>query len=152
MKHKHHIVPKHMGGNDSPENLIELSIEEHAIAHKELWEKYGQREDFLAWQGLAGLMTKEELVKEMLSLAGRKGALKSNLKQHGTTSKFDGVPYWKRFSDYPVGVDGRKVRTKKYWFNNDVKEGQFSLNDFPKGWKRGRLKSVMKKTNPNVRL
>ena len=27
MKHKHHIVPKHMGGSDNPENLIELTIE-----------------------------------------------------------------------------------------------------------------------------
>jgi len=29
MKHKHHIIPKHMGGSDDPENLIELTIEEH---------------------------------------------------------------------------------------------------------------------------
>jgi len=35
MKHKHHIVPKHMGGSDDPSNLIELTIEEHAEAHME---------------------------------------------------------------------------------------------------------------------
>ena len=31
MKHKHHIIPKHMGGDNSKENLIELSIEERNL-------------------------------------------------------------------------------------------------------------------------
>ena len=30
MKHKHHIIPKHMGGNDDPSNLIELTVEEQS--------------------------------------------------------------------------------------------------------------------------
>jgi hypothetical protein len=41
MKHKHHIVPRHMGGTDDPSNLIELTVEEHAEAHRKLWEQYG---------------------------------------------------------------------------------------------------------------
>ena len=45
MKHKHHIIPKHMGGTDDPSNLIELSVEEHAEAHKVLFEKYGLKEE-----------------------------------------------------------------------------------------------------------
>jgi hypothetical protein len=28
--HFHHIVPKHMGGSNLPENLVELSVEDHA--------------------------------------------------------------------------------------------------------------------------
>jgi len=54
MKHKHHIIPKHMGGSDEPSNLIELSIEEHAIAHMKLFEKYGKIEDKIAWKALSG--------------------------------------------------------------------------------------------------
>jgi hypothetical protein len=54
MKHKHHIIPKHMGGTDDPENLIELTIEEHAEAHKVLFEKHGKIEDYWAWKGLSG--------------------------------------------------------------------------------------------------
>jgi hypothetical protein len=34
MKHKHHIIPKHMGGTDDSDNLVELTIEEHAEAHR----------------------------------------------------------------------------------------------------------------------
>ena len=146
MRHKHHIIPKHMGGSNSKDNLVELSIEEHADAHKKLWEKYGHQEDYLAWQGLSGLMTKEELVKEMLKMAGRKGAAISNMKQWGKTHNTQ------KNTGYAFDVDGRKIRTKRYWFNDGVKESQFSLTEFPKNWKRGRLKSVMKKVNPYVHL
>lgn len=72
MKHLHHIVPKHMGGSDDPSNLIELTVEEHAEAHRILFEKYGRKEDELAWKGLAGLINKKELVHELLVMAGKK--------------------------------------------------------------------------------
>jgi len=147
MEHNHHIIPKHMGGDDSEENLVRLSIEEHALEHKKLWEKYGYQEDYIAWRGLSGLMTKEELVKEVLKMAGRKGAAASNLKQWGITEKKT-----HKKTGYSLDVDGRKIRTKRYWFNDGTTEGQFSLNDHPIGWNRGRLKSVMKKTNPFVHL
>ena len=136
-----------MGGSDRPDNLIELTINEHAEAHKKLWEEHGHVEDYLAWQGLSGLMTKQEIVKKMLSIAGQKGAKISNMKQWGKIKKTV-----KRDSGYPIDVDGRKIRTKRYWFNDGVTEGQFSLDNFPINWKRGRLKSVMKKINPNVHL
>ena len=35
--HKHHIIPKHAGGTDDPENLVYLSVKEHAIAHAKLY-------------------------------------------------------------------------------------------------------------------
>ena len=59
--HKHHIIPKHMGGSDEPSNLIELSVEEHANAHKLLWEKYGRWQDEVAWKALSGQITKAEI-------------------------------------------------------------------------------------------
>lgn len=73
MKHIHHIIPKHMGGTDDPENLVELTIEQHAAAHKKLWEEHGRGEDRLAWMGLAGMIDKEEIIKQQLSLASIKG-------------------------------------------------------------------------------
>ncbi len=149
MKHKHHIIPKHMGGTDDSDNLVELTIEEHAEAHRKLYEEHGLWEDYLAWQGLSGMMDKEELIRQMLSNAGKKGARKANITRGCQT---DGLPYWKRHSGYAVDVDGRKIRAKRYWFNDGVTEGQFSLTEHPEGWMRGRLKSVMKKTNPFVQL
>lgn len=76
MKHIHHILPRHMGGTNEPSNLIELSVEEHALAHKKLWEEYGKLEDYIAWKGLEGTIGKEEMVQLKCSLGGKKGVEK----------------------------------------------------------------------------
>lgn len=61
MKHIHHIIPKHMGGSDDLSNLIELSIKDHAEAHRLLYEKYGKIQDYYAWQGLIRNVKKEDI-------------------------------------------------------------------------------------------
>jgi hypothetical protein len=61
MKHIHHIVPRHIGGTDDPSNLIELSVEEHAEAHRVLYEQYGREEDRMAWLALSGQASKKEV-------------------------------------------------------------------------------------------
>lgn len=66
-KHVHHIVPKHVYVNDSPDNLVELTVEEHAEAHRMLFDKYGRWQDRIAWLGLAGLIGKEELIRQVIS-------------------------------------------------------------------------------------
>jgi hypothetical protein len=72
MKHKHHIIPKHMGGTDDSFNLVELTVKEHAEAHRILFETYGRKEDELAWKGLAGIIGKEELLHELFVMSGKK--------------------------------------------------------------------------------
>jgi len=49
-----------MRGTDDPNNLIELTIEEHAQAHFNLWEKFGCIEDKIAWECLSGRKLSEE--------------------------------------------------------------------------------------------
>jgi hypothetical protein len=71
MKHKHHIVPRHAGGSDNLENLIELTIEEHADAHKTLFETYGRWQDELAWKMLSGQIGKDEYLLERAKAGGR---------------------------------------------------------------------------------
>ena len=66
MNHKHHVIPKHIGGTNDLENLVELSIEEHAEAHRILFEKHGRWQDKLAWKGLSGQIGKEEIIEEIL--------------------------------------------------------------------------------------
>ena len=61
-----------MGGTDDPSNLVELTIEEHAEAHRILFEQHGRKEDELAWKGLAGIIGKEELLHELFVMAGKK--------------------------------------------------------------------------------
>jgi len=81
MKHIHHIIPKHLGGTDDATNLVELSIEEHAEAHRLLYEKYGKKEDFIAWKGLSSSIGKEEMFLEKSKLGGSKNT-KSKSEEH----------------------------------------------------------------------
>lgn len=98
--HKHHIIPKHMGGTDDPANLVELTVEQHAEAHRILYEKYGHIQDKLAWQGLSGIISNQEIIYTLLS-EGRKGSLNP---QWGKPAPNRGI---KR-----PGVGGRKKGTK----------------------------------------
>ena len=67
--HKHHIIPKHAGGTDDPSNLVTLTVEEHAQAHLELYEKYGRWQDRVAHQTLSGQISKYEASQEVRRLS-----------------------------------------------------------------------------------
>lgn len=133
-----------MGGGDEPENLIELTIEEHAEAHRVLYEQHGHWQDMLAWKGLLGLISSAECAEIAIREGAKKGARIANFRRWGSDVIFKDdpkyVPYSKRQFGYSIEVDGRKVRSKRFWFNDGTSEGQFSLEDPPVGWVRGRLK------------
>jgi hypothetical protein len=80
MKHKHHIIPRHMGGTDDPSNLIALTVEQHAEAHRLLYEQYRHWQDYVAWQGLAKLDANFDAAKQSIIEGGKRGAAKSNLR------------------------------------------------------------------------
>ena len=46
--HKHHIIPRHMGGTDDADNLVVVTVEQHALLHKQLWEDLGNIKDYYA--------------------------------------------------------------------------------------------------------
>ena len=79
MRHKHHIIPRHMGGTDDPINLVELTILEHSDAHFILWLLHGKYEDFCASILLLTDNFKEDSVRLRGRLGGRalKGIKKS---------------------------------------------------------------------------
>lgn len=54
-----------MGGTDDPSNLIELTVEDHAEAHRKLWEQYGNWQDEIAWKALSGQIKKEDFHNEI---------------------------------------------------------------------------------------
>lgn len=83
--HKHHIVPRHMGGTNDASNLITLTIEQHADAHRQLYEQHGRWQDRLAWLGLSSRLDREHIRIAAVSNAN-KGSPKS-LKQREAMSK-----------------------------------------------------------------
>jgi hypothetical protein len=52
-----------MGGSDDPSNLVELTVVDHALAHKQLFEEHGKKQDRLAWLALSGYLSKEEIIE-----------------------------------------------------------------------------------------
>ena len=71
-RHKHHIIPRHAGGTDDPSNIVELTIEEHAQAHLELYEKYGSEYDLIAYRMLSGQIPVAEATRQAQSFANRR--------------------------------------------------------------------------------
>ena len=65
--HKHHIVPRHMGGSDEPENLIELPLWAHIEVHRRLYEVYGKLEDKIAYCMLSGKTEEAEKLRVKLA-------------------------------------------------------------------------------------
>lgn len=98
--HSHHIIPQHAGGSNDPDNLVELTVAEHAEAHKILYEQYGRLEDKLAWKGLAGLISTADIVHTLQSEGMR-----------GDKNPMYGKPAPNRGVKRP-GVGGRKKGTK----------------------------------------
>jgi hypothetical protein len=128
MKHMHHIIPRHIGGSNDPSNLIELTPDEHAEAHRKLYEEHGRWQDKLAWIGLAKLASKEEHIRMLLSAAGKKGAAITNatgrrkgMKYNTERIKTSGIrkgannPCAKEFTVvHPDGLK-EKVKALKTW-------------------------------------
>ena len=112
--HKHHIVPRHAGGSNDPSNLKELTIEEHALAHKKLFFIYGRWQDELAYQRLENQITCQEAAREASRQAnlGNKQSQETKDKRTASIKRFykDNLEAQKRFSEAcSRGAKGRKV-------------------------------------------
>jgi len=53
-KHRHHIIPKHMGGLDVVENIEVITVYEHRVKHLILFYRFGKKEDLCAYYMLGG--------------------------------------------------------------------------------------------------
>lgn len=105
--HKHHIIPRHAGGTDDPTNIVELSIAEHAEAHRKLFEQHGRVQDKVAYIGLLKLAPNAELMY----------MLKSEMMK-GKNNPMYGKPAPNAGTIRP-GVGGRKKGTK--WSDEERK-------------------------------
>jgi len=155
MKHKHHIIPKHEGGTDDPENIEYLSVQEHAEAHRELYEKNGKIEDYLAWKGLSGIIGREEIIKILMSENGKKvgnkmltegrGIFKEGIREEEkykqgiseggkiTGRKMSESGHCKRIA--PLG--GGKNLGKKYWYDTETGKETVSFDKPGDSWIEG---------------
>ena len=112
--HTHHIIPKYMGGTDEPDNLVTITVEEHAKMHLELYEKYGDYRDLLAYQGLSKQINQDELLSRLYSENGKNMVKKR--KENGWVTHNKGVPMKEehklKLSIKKKGVPNLKLRGK----------------------------------------
>jgi hypothetical protein len=115
MKHKHHIIPRHMGGTDDPSNLIELTPAEHAEAHKKLYEEHGRWQDYVAWQGLARLSEDFDAAKESIIRGAKQGSIVSNARWKDPEHKAKRVAKFKKSMEgkWPYGRIGSSNPSSK---------------------------------------
>ena len=67
--HNHHILPRSAGGTNNPENLVKVSVEEHAEIHRCLWVYSERWQDKLAWKAITGRIKCEDVIREASKLA-----------------------------------------------------------------------------------
>jgi len=137
MNHWHHIVPKHAGGTDDPSNLVLLSVEEHAVEHKRLWEQYGRWQDKIAWKTLSGQISIQEARQEMMKHS-------NPMHDSNVLEKMSGVNHWskrennkdkKLFGDInPMNLPGVKEKMSgvNHWSKRPGKVHN-AITNHPKG-------------------
>ena len=119
MIHKHHIIPRHAGGTDDPSNLIELTIEEHAEAHRKLYEEYGRWQDNVAWRTLSGQISKAEATKEVQ----RNNRNRLGIKHTGDMSRFGAHKVKEYTITDPDGNTFDIVNMAKFARENNLHQG-----------------------------
>jgi len=142
MKHTHHIIPKHMGGSDDPENLIELTIKEHAEAHRVLYEQHGKWQDKVAWQGLLGLIPHEQIMKEMYAARRGSGNNFYGKKHTEETKKLISEKTKGKLKGIPKSAETRKKMSE----NN----GRSQLGKTP--WNKGKTSVQLKSLETKMKV
>ena len=133
--HIHHIVPKHIFKNhkelvpknlslNSKENLIKLTVEQHAEAHKKLYEQHGFIEDYAAWKSLSGAITSEEA--RILVITGNKYRL-NKFHTEETKKQMSEVKRGKKFTEEHKQKISQSLTGKKNKLISEIKSGEWII-------------------------
>lgn len=130
-KEKHHIVPKCIGGNDTKDNLVELTAREHFLCHKLLCEIYPNNRDL--WYALF-----------LMSINKNK---KKNQRYIVTSREYERIKLkWNQYSKgrkKPKGF-GDKIKSEE----RNKKIGKANSKPKPKGFGLSHSKKMKGKPKP----
>ena len=135
MKHIHHIIPKHMGGTDDPNNLVELTVEEHAEAHRKLYEQYGHWQDKIAYDMLSGQIGLDDAIQ-----AARGAANRGKKRSPETIAKLKESC---RLRTERQRADGTLDRANKK--RSEAHKGKKKSAEHMENWKKARRENFAKK-------
>ena len=134
-----------MGGTDNSSNLVELSVEDHAEAHKWLFIEHGKPEDAIAWLALRGQINTQEASRMAYIAAlprmaeGVKRAIQEGRLSPPTNKGMIRNDEWRVKVSY--SMRGNQNTTGMKWYNNGVSEMR-TKDEPPVGFTPGRLPTV----------
>jgi len=133
VKHKHRIKPGYEGGEYVEGNNVELTVIQHAMWHFAEWQRKGSWQDRVAWKALAGISSQEDIVKEVLSEAGKKGAewnrdpRNKHLKMHRKGKRHNGDAKRKMREAHKLRTDNPGDQLRKVSKEQRAKNGKKGL-------------------------
>lgn len=137
---KHHIIPRCMGGNNLPENLVRLTPEEHYIAHQLLVKIYPDNLKLLHAANMMAVSNNKQVRNNK-----RYGWLKRRLSENVE---------WKEMV-YKIFKENRPEHPPtfgKKWYNNEIDSKMFFDSEVPDGWKRGRIFKFKSQDSKNAAI
>lgn len=115
----HHIIPKCMGGDDSKDNLVELTYREHCLAHKLLTKIHPLHEGLLLAANFMSRLSESEVL--YLNECRRKRMKESNPAKDGSWNK--GINRYLRASN-PVSEKEKEALRQNFLTNNPNADGR----------------------------
>jgi len=129
LMHKHHIIPRYMGGTDDPTNLVEVAVTQHAMYHFCNYQLWKNIEDYVAYRGLSGQISEAEFLVEKFSVFGKIGNDKLR-------EKIKNDPEW---------AEEVKIKRQESWENNRERNVEKIRTHQPKAVEAARTKEAREK-------
>jgi hypothetical protein len=124
-KERHHIVPRCMNGTDDKSNIVELTPEEHYVAHQLLVKMYPDVDG---------------LVYAVNKMAVSSKYVKRNNKRYGWLRR-----RYQHICKKRVGKKNPSYGRRWYYNPNTMENGKFLEKDIPTGWIKGRASKTKKR-------
>lgn len=124
---KHHIIPVCMGGSNLPDNLVQLTPEEHYVAHQLLVKMYPKNYKLMHAANMMTLSNNNQ-TRNNKRYGWLKRKLSKNLEWKQKVSEV-----FKKHKPKNPPTFGKK------WYNDGVNSKMFLENEVPNDWKAGRI-------------
>lgn len=125
--HRHHVVPIHAGGSDTAENVIYLTPDQHAEAHKVLYERTGSIEDLASYQ----------MIKRRFLGDGAFAGTTWWVLPDGSKRRSKEKPHSEAKNQF-APKHGGSTTLGRGWYHNPVTGEQKMLSVAPEHWVKGR--------------
>ena len=122
-----------MGGTNEPDNLIEVTIEEHTLIHYNLWKLDGRWQDELAYRCLSGQVGKEEAIRIAASCSMKNRRGEKHYKEWNINIKRGNCKRWWEITD-PEGNIYYTMSLTSFCKNHDLNQGNMSHHGYHKNW------------------